>query len=42
MEEDGVKFDEPYSKKRHKSYASAKFTDPWGTVVELAQGLNKF
>ena len=38
----GVKFDEPYSKKRHKSFASASFTDPFGVSVELTEGLNKF
>jgi catechol 2,3-dioxygenase-like lactoylglutathione lyase family enzyme len=38
----GVKFDEPYSKKRHKSYASAMFTGSGGEVVELTEGLRKF
>jgi hypothetical protein len=38
----GVKFDEPYSKKRHKSFASARITDPWGTSIELTEGLSKF
>ncbi|OFW04506.1 MAG: hypothetical protein A3G20_04670 [Acidobacteria bacterium RIFCSPLOWO2_12_FULL_59_11] len=42
LQADGVKFDQPYSKTRHKSYASAQFTDPWGTVIELTEGLNKF
>jgi hypothetical protein len=37
----GVKFDEPYSAKRHKSYSSATLTDPWGTSIELTEGLSK-
>ena len=42
LEAMSVKFDEPYSKTRHKSFASAEFTDPWGTSVELTEGLNRF
>ena len=38
----GVKFDQPYSKKRHKGFASAELTDPWGTSIELTEGLSKF
>jgi hypothetical protein len=38
----GVKFDQPYSKKRHKGFASAELTDPWGTSIELTEGLGKF
>jgi hypothetical protein len=38
----GVKFDQPYSKKRHKSFAGAEITDPWGTSIELTEGLSKF
>jgi hypothetical protein len=38
----GVKFDEPYSKSRHKDFASAKFTDPWGVSIELTEGLKRF
>jgi len=38
----GVKFEERYSKSRHKGYASAMFTDPFGVTVELTEGLNKF
>jgi hypothetical protein len=37
----GVKFDKPYSKSRHASFASAELTDPWGTPIELTQGLNQ-
>jgi len=42
LEAKGVKFDGLYSKTRHKSFASAEFTDPWGTSVELTEGLNRF
>jgi catechol 2,3-dioxygenase-like lactoylglutathione lyase family enzyme len=38
----GVKFDQPYSKSRHKGFASAELTDPWGTSIELTEGLNRF
>jgi catechol 2,3-dioxygenase-like lactoylglutathione lyase family enzyme len=38
----GIKLDEPYSKSRHKSFASAELTDPWGTSIELTEGLNRF
>jgi len=38
----GIKFEEPYSKSRHKGFASAKFTDPWGVSVELTEGLKRF
>jgi hypothetical protein len=37
-----VKFDQPFSKSRHKGYASAMITDPWGLSIELTEGLNKF
>ena len=40
LESSGVKFDEPYSKTRHKSFASAMFTDPWGSSIELTEGLS--
>ncbi len=42
LEADGIKFDEPYSTTRHKSFASAMMTDPWGTSIELTEGLYKF
>jgi catechol 2,3-dioxygenase-like lactoylglutathione lyase family enzyme len=41
LEASGVKFDQPYSKTRHKDYASVELTDPWGTTIELTEGLNK-
>ena len=42
LEAKGVKLDAPYSKARHKSFASAELTDPWGTSIELTEGLNRF
>ena len=42
LEAKGVKFDQPYSKTRHKSFASAELTDPWGVSIELTEGLGKF
>jgi catechol 2,3-dioxygenase-like lactoylglutathione lyase family enzyme len=42
LEANGGKLDQPYSKSRHKSFASAEFTDPWGTSIELTEGLNRF
>jgi catechol 2,3-dioxygenase-like lactoylglutathione lyase family enzyme len=42
LEASGVKFDLAYSKSRYKRYASAEFTDTWGTSIELTEGLNKF
>jgi len=37
----GVKFDAPYSKTAG-SFATATFTDPWGTTIELTEGLRSF
>jgi hypothetical protein len=42
LEASGVKFEEPFSKARHKGFASAKFTDPWGVSIELTEGLKAF
>ena len=42
LQASGVKLDQPYSKSRHKGYASAMITDPWGISIELTEGLNKF
>lgn len=41
MEAQGVKFDVPYRKVPALGIAIAFFTDPWGTYVELTEGLNK-
>lgn len=37
----GVKFDRPY-KKNPKGFASAMLTDPWGTSIELTEGLGRY
>ncbi len=42
LEANRVKFEEHYSKSRHKDFASAKFTDPWGVSIELTEGLRRF
>lgn len=42
LEANGVRFDEPYSKSRHKSFGSASLTDPYGVSIELTEGLNRF
>jgi catechol 2,3-dioxygenase-like lactoylglutathione lyase family enzyme len=42
LEASGVTFDAPYSKSRHKSFASAELTDPWGVSIELTEGLSRF
>jgi catechol 2,3-dioxygenase-like lactoylglutathione lyase family enzyme len=42
LEASGVKLTAPYSKSRHKSFASAEMVDPWGITIELTEGLNKF
>ncbi len=42
LEANGVKFEEPYSKSRHRDFASAKFTDPRGVSIELTEGLRRF
>lgn len=42
LEAAGMKFDEPYSKTRYKSFASAMFTGPGGESVQLTEGLRKF
>jgi hypothetical protein len=42
LEASRTKLDQPYSKSRHKGYASAMITDPWGLSIELTEGLDKF
>lgn len=42
LEAKGIKLDKPYSKTGHPSFASAELTDPWGTSIELTEGLSKF
>jgi catechol 2,3-dioxygenase-like lactoylglutathione lyase family enzyme len=42
LEAKGIKFDIPYRQGPAPDLWIAFFTDPWGTYVELTQGLNKF
>jgi catechol 2,3-dioxygenase-like lactoylglutathione lyase family enzyme len=41
LEASGVKFDTPYRKVPQLGLAIAFLTDPWGTRIELTEGLNK-
>ncbi len=41
LEAQGVKFDVPYRQVPALGLAVAFFTDPWGTYIELTEGLNK-
>jgi catechol 2,3-dioxygenase-like lactoylglutathione lyase family enzyme len=40
LEANGIKFDLPYTK-QPTGIATASFTDPWGTAIELTEGLHK-
>jgi extradiol dioxygenase family protein len=40
LEAGGVKFDIPY-KRQSSGVATAFLTDPWGTYIELTEGLNR-
>jgi catechol 2,3-dioxygenase-like lactoylglutathione lyase family enzyme len=40
LEASGIKLDRPYSKVPALGIAIAFFTDPWGTYIELTEGLN--
>ena len=40
LEAMGVKFDRPY-RKLPSGIATAYLTDPWGTYIELTEGLNR-
>jgi catechol 2,3-dioxygenase-like lactoylglutathione lyase family enzyme len=42
LEAGGVKFDKPYSKYHHASHGRAEIIDPWGTPIELTEGLSRF
>ncbi len=42
LEASGVKFDSPYRKLPQMNLAIAFLTDPWGTRIELTEGLGKF
>jgi catechol 2,3-dioxygenase-like lactoylglutathione lyase family enzyme len=39
-EASGVKFDTPYTKRPELGISMALLTDPWGTYIELTEGLN--
>jgi catechol 2,3-dioxygenase-like lactoylglutathione lyase family enzyme len=39
-ESSGVKFDRPYTKRPELGISLAYLTDPWGTYIELTEGLN--
>jgi catechol 2,3-dioxygenase-like lactoylglutathione lyase family enzyme len=41
LEKKGVKFDRPYTERPELGVALAFFTDPWGTYIELTEGLDK-
>jgi catechol 2,3-dioxygenase-like lactoylglutathione lyase family enzyme len=40
LEANGVKFDKPYKKQR-SGMATAYLTDPWGTYIELTEGVTR-
>ena len=42
LQEMGIIFEYPYSKTRNKGFASAAIIDPWGTFIELTEGLSRF
>jgi len=41
LETDGIQFDRPYEKIESLGLAVAFFTDPWGTYIELTEGLDE-
>jgi hypothetical protein len=41
LEASGIKLDSPY-KKLPSGIANAYLTDPWGTYIELTEGLDRF
>ena len=40
LEADGIQFDRPYERIESLGLAIAFFTDPWGTYIELTEGLD--
>jgi catechol 2,3-dioxygenase-like lactoylglutathione lyase family enzyme len=40
LESRGIKFDRPYTERPELKSAIAFFTDPWGTYIELTEGLD--
>jgi hypothetical protein len=41
LEAEGVKLDRPYTKVAALNIAIAFLTDPWGTYIELTEGLDR-
>jgi len=41
LEASGIRFDRPYTEIPERGLALAYFTDPWGTYIELTEGLDK-
>lgn len=41
LQAEGIKFDRPYTKVAALDIALAFFTDPWGTYIELTEGLDR-
>jgi hypothetical protein len=41
LEASGVKFDRPYTKVPQLGLSVAFLTDPWGTYIELTEGLDR-
>ncbi len=41
LEAAGIRFDVPYRKIPSLGLAVAFFTDPWGTYIELTEGLDR-
>jgi predicted enzyme related to lactoylglutathione lyase len=42
LEAEGIKLDVPYRQVPNLGIAVAFLTDPWGTYIELTEGLDKF
>ena len=42
VEANGVKFDMPYTKRPDLGISLAFLTDPWGTYIELNEGLDHY
>lgn len=42
LEKEGITFDRPYTEVEELSIAIAFLTDPWGTYIELTEGLAKY
>lgn len=42
LEASGVKFERPYRKNPGDPVATALLVDPWGTSIELTEGLSRY